>query len=138
MRLNPIASDARILIVPIIVSLLAGCGGNDVAPSVLETVPANGDRQVDPGLSELSVTFSEEMKDGNWSWVYENEGTFPEMTGQPRYLDGLTRNVLPVRLEPNKEYVVWINGSKFTNFKDKSGNPVVPFKLTFRTAPADG
>ena len=138
MRLNPIECYTRIFIVPVTLFLVAGCAGDDVAPSVLATVPANGDRAVHAGMAELSVTFSEEMQDGNWSWVYENEGSFPEMTGQPRYVDRLTRNVLPVRLEPNRGYVVWINGSKYKNFRDKAGNPVVPFKLTFRTAPADG
>ncbi len=103
----------------------------------MTTIPAAGDVQVDPGLSELSVTFSEQMKDGNWSWVYESKGTFPEMTGEPHYVDNLTTNVLPVRLEPNKEYVVWINAAKFNNFKDTAKNPAVPYKLTFKTGPAD-
>jgi len=40
---------------------------------------------------------------------------------------------LPVKLEPNKEYVIWINTSNLKNFKDKSGNPALPFKFTFKT-----
>ena len=102
----------------------------------MQTVPANGDRAVDPALSELSVTFSERMRDGNWSWVYENKESFPQMLGHPRFVDDLTTNVLPVRLEPNKEYVVWVNSAEFTNFRDEAGNSAPPFKLMFRTGPA--
>ena len=58
------------------------------------------------------------------------------MLGHPRYEDELTRNILPVRLEPNKEYVVWVNSANFTNFKDTAGNPAPPFRFTFSTGPA--
>ncbi len=114
---------------------LSGCAADDLAPTVLRTVPANGDRTVDPALSELSVTFSEPMRDGNWSWVYEDENSFPQMLGHPRFVDS-QKNVLLVRLEPNKENVVWLNSAEFTNFRDEAGNSAHPFKLTFRTGPA--
>ena len=81
----------------------------------------------------MSVTFSEEMQDGNWSWAYTTKNTFPEMTGQPTYSENFTKNTLPIKLEPNKEYEVWINSQKFGNFKDKSGNSAIPYKLTFKT-----
>lgn len=102
-------------------------------PRVVTTSPLNGSRDVDPDRTTISVTFNKEMRDQSWSWVYENKNTFPVITGQPYYIDNNTKNVLPVKLEPNKEYVIWINGQKFKNFKDKSGNPVVPFKFTFKT-----
>ena len=73
------------------------------------------------------------MMDQNWSWAYTNENEFPEMTGEPFYTDSYTKNVLPVKLEPNKEYVIWLNSAKFKNFKDKSGNHLVPFRFTFKT-----
>ncbi len=113
--------------------LLLACAGDTTPPKVVSTVPANGDQSVDPSLSTLSVTFDEAMTDGNWSWAYTTKETFPEMTGPPRYEDGYTKNVLPVRLEPNKEYEVWLNSSKFKNFKDKAGNPLAPYKLVFKT-----
>ena len=117
-------------------SMLTGCGADDRPPTVLQTVPANGDQDVDPSLSELSVTFSEPMRDGNWSWVYESEDSFPTMLGHPRFEDDLTRNILPVRLEPDTDYVVWVNSEKFTNFKDAAGNSAPPFRFTFSTGPA--
>ena len=117
-------------------SVLAGCAADEMPPTVLQTVPANGDSDVDPSLSELSVTFSEPMQDGNWSWVYESKESFPTMLGHPRFEEGLTTNVLPVRLEPDKEYVVWVNSAEFTNFKDAAGNSAPPFRFTFSTGPA--
>jgi len=114
----------------------AACAADDIPPSVVQTVPANGDRAVDPTLSELSVTFSERMRDGNWSWVYENKESFLQMLGHPRFVDDLTTNVLPVRLEPNKEYAAWVNSAEFIKFWDEAGYFAPPFKLMFRTGSA--
>src|ERR1700693_3461350 len=36
-------------------------------PSVIKTVPQAGATEVDPGLKEVTVTFSKDMIDGNWS-----------------------------------------------------------------------
>ena len=102
-------------------------------PSVVDTYPTTGSTDVDPATTEISVTFSEPMSDGNWSWAYTSEDKFPEMTGQPYYMPGLTRNVLPVRLEPNREYEIWINSRIFANFKDQAGNPATPFRFVFKT-----
>ena len=102
-------------------------------PRVVSTFPQNGSVEVDPSLNEISVAFNEEMRDGNWSWVYEDKSTFPQIVGQAYYTDGMTKNVLPVKLEPNKEYVIWINSAKYKNFKDISGNSAFPFKFTFKT-----
>jgi len=90
-------------------------------------------KNVDPSLSEISVTFNEEMMDQSWSWAYEDKNKFPQITGQAYYSRNNTTNILPVKLEPNKEYVIWINTSNLKNFKDKSGNPALPFKFTFKT-----
>lgn len=77
------------------------------------------------------------MMDGNWSWVYEDKNSFPVTTGKPYYVNNMTRNVLPVKLEENKEYVIWINQPAFSNFKDKSGKSVYPYKFTFKTKNID-
>jgi len=103
------------------------------APIVVSTNPPNGSQDVDPKLTEISVTFSEAMRDKSWSWAYEQRAKFPQITGEPSYDAGLTTNTLPVALEPNKEYEIWINTEQFKNFTDKAGNPALPFKLTFRT-----
>ena len=110
------------------------CGEKDTeAPRVVYTFPLNGSQDVDPSINEISVTFNEEMMDQDWSWAYTNKNEFPEMTGPPYYTERLKRNVLPVKLEPNREYVIWLNSQEFKNFKDKSGNHLIPFKFTFKT-----
>ena len=117
----------------LIISVTACLAGDSQPPRVVGTVPQNGTQDVDPALTKISVTFNEQMRDQSWSWAYEDKSKFPTMTGQPYYTDDNTKNVLPVKLEPHKEYVIWINTSKFKNFKDKSGNPSLPFRFTFKT-----
>jgi hypothetical protein len=102
-------------------------------PVVVKTVPEAGGTEVDPGLTEIQVTFSKPMKDGSWSWSTWGEQNFPEINGKIHYLaDGRTC-VLPVKLQPGKFYATWLNSEKFTNFKDGDGHPAVPYLLTFRT-----
>jgi hypothetical protein len=55
------------------------------------------------------------------------------MNGDPYFTDNFTRNILPVKLESNKKYEIWINSEKFKNFKDKAGNPSTPYKFVFKT-----
>jgi hypothetical protein len=125
--------------IAVIVVLSVGCMSaysaeeNVAFPKVIDTNPKNGSRDVDPTLKEISVTFSEPMTDRSWSWSYEDKNQFPQMTGQPFYSDNFTKCVLPVKLETKKEYVIWINTSKFHNFRNKAGVPVPPYKLRFTT-----
>lgn len=123
--------------------LAAGCDQMDkmkgkskdtTAPRILETFPLNGATGVDPATEEIWVKFNEEMADMSWSWTTgPDQTTFPRMKSQPYYTEDNTRNNLPVILEPDKVYEIWINNEKFKNFKDKSGNPTVPFKFYFTT-----
>jgi len=103
-------------------------------PVVVKTVPVAGTADVDPGLTELRVTFSKPMADGSWSWSTWGEENFPETTGQAHYLaDGRTC-VLPVKLKPGKFYASWLNSDKFHGFADRNGHPAVPYLFTFETA----
>ena len=123
-----------ITIIAIIIIIGASCTGKDTkAPNVVETFPVSGSTDVDLSISEITVTFDEPMKDGNWSWAYTNKNKFPEITGQPYYKPGHTINILPVKLESNNEYEIWINSEKFKNFKDQAGNSATPFRLVFKT-----
>jgi RNA polymerase sigma-70 factor (ECF subfamily) len=102
-------------------------------PVVMETSPKTGATDVDPALAEIRVAFSKEMMDGSWSWSQTSDETFPETTGEPRYLaDGKTC-VLPVKLQPGRTYEIWLNSQKFRNFKDREGRPAVPHFLQFQT-----
>jgi len=102
-------------------------------PRVVSTFPQNGSQDVDPSIKEISVTFNEEMMDGNWSWAYDDQNKFPQIVGQAYYTDSNTKNILPVKLEPNKEYVIWINSTSYQNFINKKGTSAVPFRFTFKT-----
>jgi hypothetical protein len=103
----------------------------DAAPSVVQTVPKIDDRNADSSLTEIRVTYNRRMMDGNWSWCYDPDQL--KTTGKPRYeADGRTC-VLPVKLEPGKTYMIWLNTDTFRNFKDTAGRPAVPYGLRFAT-----
>ena len=121
-------------IVVVIATVCASCTETDSkAPNVIETFPVTGSTDVDPSISKISVTFDEPMRDGSWSWAYTHKNQFPETNGQPYYMPGHTKNILPVKLKSDTEYEIWINSEKFGNFKDKAGNSATPFRLVFKT-----
>lgn len=101
-------------------------------PQVVSTQPANGATNVDPNLAELTVTFNESMLDHSWSWSYRNADQFPELNGDPAYTT-TTTNVLPVKLQPQTNYVIWLNTETYTNFKDAAGNSLAPYSFSFTT-----
>ncbi len=104
-----------------------------VPPVVVRTVPESGCAGVDPALTELRVTFSTTMTDHSWAWCIFSEDTFPEKTADPRYLTDGRTCVLPVKLQPGRVYAIWLNSDKFDDFKDRNGNPAVPYLLIFET-----
>lgn len=114
-------------------TLVQGADQITTPPRVITTTPANGTSDVDPFLDKITVTFSKPMLDKSWSWSYEDKESFPEIIGQPSYPDNETTCVLPVKLKPGKRYVIWINTTKFKNFKDKNGKAAEPYKLVFMT-----
>jgi len=102
-------------------------------PVVVKTVPESGSTNVDPKLTEISVTFSKDMTDGNWSWTQISKETFPNTIGKPQYQEDKRTCVLPVTLGPGKTYVIWLNSQKFHGFQDADGHPAVPYLLVFET-----
>jgi hypothetical protein len=103
-------------------------------PVVVKTVPQSGDTKVDPSSNEIQVTFSKEMADGSWSWSQISKESMPKVSGKPHYLADKRTCVLPVKLEPGKTYVIWLNSPKFGNFKDGDGRSAVPYLLVFETS----
>jgi hypothetical protein len=121
------------------ISVRPAVGADDVSLEsasavVIGTMPIAGAVDVDPSLTEITVTYSKPMKDGRWSWSTWSKETFPETTGKPHYLADSRTCVLPVKLEPGKFYATWLNSDRFKNFQDASGRPAVPYLLTFTTA----
>ena len=108
----------------------------DFAPVVVQTVPKAGDTKVDAAkVKEVRVTFSKEMKDGNWSWTQISDETFPKTTGKIHYEKDQKTCVLPVKLEAGKTYVFYLNPAKFQGFRDVDGRPALPYLLVFETKP---
>ena len=105
-------------------------------PVVVKTEPVAGATDVDPALTEIRVTYSKAMTEGSWSWSTWGEENYPETTGKPKYLQDGRTCVLPVKLQPNKFYAIWLNSEKFKNFKDTGRRPAVPYLLTFFTRDA--
>ena len=106
-------------------------------PSVVKTIPQCGDDSVDPSLTEISVTFSKEMKvvEHCWSWCSISEESFPQTTGSPEFKPDKRTCVLPVKLEPEKTYAIWFNVDQFKSFQDPEAHPSVPYLLVFKTGP---
>lgn len=97
-----------------------------VPPVVVKTVPAAGADDVDPATTEITVTFSKDMQDGNYSWAIHSKESFPTMTGKPKHGADKRTCVLPVKLEPGKTYAIWVNSAKHGSFKDADGRSAVP------------
>ena len=102
--------------------------------SVIKTVPPAGATDVDPSLKELSFTFSKDMTDGSWSVCQTSDDTFPESgDGKIHYLADKRTCVMPVKLQPGKTYVLWLNRGQFQNFRDVQRISSVPYLLVFET-----
>lgn len=102
--------------------------------SVVKTVPPAGATNVDPALKELSFTFSKPMTDGSWSVCQISDETFPETgEGKIHYLSDKRTCVMPVKLQPGKTYVLWLNRGQFQSFRDTSRVSSVPYLLVFET-----
>lgn len=101
------------------------------APRLLSCVPAPGDRKVDPGLSEMVLTFDRPMKDPGWSIV----GGGPKMpkVGAPRFDEGRTVWTAPITLQPGHDYELWLNSAQYEGFRAEDGTPLEPVHLSFST-----
>ena len=102
-------------------------------PSVVKTVPQAGATDVDPALKELKFTFSKDMVDGSWSVCQVSKEHYPETAGKIHYLPDKRTCVMPVKLQPGKTYVLWLNLGKFQSFRDTEGHSSVPYQLVFET-----
>ncbi len=78
-------------------------------PVIVRTEPASGARNVDPGQTEIKVTFSKAMLDNSWSWCDAWANSSPTKNGEPAYDSNQKTCVLNVTLEPGKTYAYWLN-----------------------------
>lgn len=107
-----------------------------MAPVVVKTVPQAGDTAVDATTTtELRVTFSKDMADMSWSWSQISDESYPKTTGKIHYDKDHRTCIMPVKLEPGKTYVIWLNPQKFQGFRDTEGHAAVFYPLVFQTKP---
>ena len=107
-------------------------GSDATPPSVVSIAPADGATEVDPGLTEIKVTFDRPMQDGSWSMVGGGPN-FPEITGRCGYDSSKKVWTVPVKLKPNWEYSYRLNWGKFQSFQSREGVPLEPVQVTFET-----
>jgi hypothetical protein len=108
----------------------------DGPPTVIEATPDHGDTDVDPGLTEIRVTFDRDMAVGSHSWV-GGDPMFPKLQGKPTW-DGKRTAVLPVELQPNHTYWLSINNQQHNSFRSVDGVPAEPYPISFTTAARRG
>lgn len=103
-----------------------------VPPQVIETVPASGDRNVDPKVAEMRFVFDQDMSTRGYS-ICGGGANFPKVVGRPRWADRRTL-VARVTLVPGHEYRLSVNCAGAKNCRSSRGEPAVPYPVTFRTA----
>jgi RNA polymerase sigma-70 factor (ECF subfamily) len=98
-------------------------------------VPPAGATDVDPALKELTFTFSKDMVDGNWSVCQSTpKENFPEPgVGKMHYLPDKRTCVMPVKLQPGRTYVLWLNRGQYQSFQDTERHSSVPYLVAFET-----
>lgn len=115
------------------VQAIAGAAHAGEAAKVVSTFPPT-DAVVPAGIQQISVTYDRPMQDKSWSFSTGGEMKFPEVNGGPSISDDHRTFNLPVKLQPNTTYVVWMNSGRFQNFKDEQGQPATPYRLSFTTS----
>ncbi|HOW70062.1 MAG TPA: redoxin domain-containing protein [Phycisphaerae bacterium] len=111
-----------------------GTPASAAPPRVTTSTPLPDATGVDPALNSIRVTFDQDMSTRSFSWVGGGP-TFPTTRDKPRWINARTC-ILPVRLKPNHEYWLSINSNRFQNFRSKSGEPAIPYPISFKTGPA--
>ena len=101
-------------------------------PRIVATSPKIGETEVNPNLTEITVTFDRDMGKGfSWTGGGPDYPTGPE--GQkPQWRDKRTC-VLPVKLQAAHYYRVGINSTSFQNFRSGDGEPARPSAVYFTT-----
>lgn len=101
-------------------------------PKVVSMAPANGAREVDPGLKEIRVVFDRPMEDGSWALVGGGPHC-PETTGQPHYDAKRTTWTVPVKLKPDWNYEFRLNSGEYDAFRSADNVPLESVVVTFTT-----
>jgi serine/threonine protein kinase len=105
-------------------------------PVVVHTWPVSGATEIEPGVLEVSVTFSKPMTPDSYTLNQTWPGSLPESLDAPRFSADHRTCVLRISAKPGKIYGYMLNtGGRYNNFKDEAGAPALPYLLTFSTKP---
>ena len=120
--------------------LAVGCGRDSSTPKLsVSTVPSTTSTPPEPIGPPQVVAFDPPLGAINegWAWVIEDKSTAPDI-GESSWDATVRTNSAPVKLEPGKTYVVWINSPQYSYFKDPQGRTATPVRWSFttRSAPA--
>ena len=99
------------------------------APKIVSVTPADGTKDVDPNLGEITVCFDRPMREG---WSLTGNG-WPKCIGEPEFDGQMTKLMIKVQLEPDKDYKLSFNSSCHHGFRSKDGVALMPCFYTFRT-----
>jgi hypothetical protein len=104
-------------------------------PKIVETSPARGATDVDPGIAEITVTFDQDMG-GGMSWTGGGPDYPPLAEGKrPHWRDKRTC-VFPAKLQAGHYYRIGINSTSYRNFRSAAGQPANTSAIFFTTTGA--
>jgi len=101
-------------------------------PRIVSTSPAVGATDVDPSITEITVTFDRDMG-GGFSWTGGGPDHPTSAEGKPAFWRDRRTCVLPVTLERGRYYRVGINSTSHQNFQSADGTPAQPSAIYFTT-----
>lgn len=106
-----------------------------VKPKIVAVNPAHGATDVDPGLTQITITFNVPMGEG-FSWTGGGP-SYPKIPKgkQVYWTEDKKTCVMPVELKPNWEYSLGLNSEMHNNFQSVAGVPLDPHTFSFRTRP---
>jgi hypothetical protein len=110
----------------------AGTDGEQGPPQIVATSPHVGETDVDPALTEITVTFDRDMGGGS-SWTGGGPNYPPSPEGKKAQWRDKRTCVLPVKLDAGHYYRVGINSQSFQNFRSAKGVPAQPSVIYFTT-----
>jgi beta-lactamase regulating signal transducer with metallopeptidase domain len=101
-------------------------------PQIIATSPRVGETDVDPTLTEITVTFDRDMGNG-FSWTGGGPDYPPSPEGKKAVWRDKRTCVLPVTLEAGHYYRVGINSQSFQSFRSAKGVSARPSAIYFTT-----
>ena len=101
-------------------------------PNIIATSPRVGETDVNPAITQITVTFDRDMGKG-FSWTGGGADYPPSPAGQRAHWLNKRTCVLPVKLQAAHYYRVGINSKSYRNFRSAGGLSARPTAIYFTT-----